>query len=269
MGIRRIALVVHPGKERAVAMARELEEWLDKQGIEVGEQETDLVVSLGGDGTMLRAAQTAHACDALILGINFGTVGYLTEVEAGQAFEALESIFAGRHEVEERVMLTCTATSGTDRDEHVALNEVLVERLAGHRLVRLAMTVDGEALASVNADGVIVATPTGSTAYALSAGGPIVSPRAACMVLVPVSAHMIFSRPFVLATDEVVEIGVDPGRSGGETGGASLVLDGVLVGDLESGASVKVRSHPRPLRLVRLSGPGFVHRLRGKLDLPG
>jgi NAD+ kinase len=124
--------------------------------------------------------------------------------------------------------------------------------------------IGGESLAAFNADGVIVATPTGSTAYALSAGGPIVGPRAECLVVVPVSPHMIFSRPFVLASDVIVEISVE-----GPEQEASLTLDGALGCDMRSGDSVKIQRDPRPLHLVRLGGPGFLDRLRIKLGLPG
>jgi NAD+ kinase len=160
-------------------------------------------------------------------------------------------------------MLSCDVAGGAGPRGLVGLNEVLVERAARHRMVVLEVTVGGERLGEFSADGLIVATPTGSTAYALSAGGPIVSPRAQCLVLVPVSAHMIFSRPFVLAPDEVVEIAL---RSGDE---ASLSLDGEAGGTLSQGSRARVRRHPRTLKLVRIAGPGFIERLRGKLQLPG
>lgn len=258
MKIERVAIVTHEGKARAGELQRELTGFLGSQGIEVTTSEPDLVVSLGGDGTMLRAAQLAHAADAPLLGVNLGMLGYLTEVDAGDEIAALEKIFAGSFSLEERMMLSCTSGG----DSYVGLNEVLVERSSRHRLVRLGVRIGGESLAEFNADGVIVATPTGSTAYALSAGGPIVSPRAECLVLVPVSPHLIFTRPFVITPDEEVEITVDTER------GASLTLDGALGRDLPPGATVAVGRHPRPLRLVRLEGPGFLERLRAKLDLP-
>jgi NAD+ kinase len=258
--LRRVAIVEHPGRE-AGDIESELVAWLGGRGIEVSEERPDLVVSLGGDGTMLRAAQVAHRADAPLLGVNLGTLGYLTEVDAGGEKAALERVVEGDYELEERMMLRCDVGDGAAGN--VGLNEVLVERSSRHRLVRLNVRLGGERLAAFNADGVIVATPTGSTAYALSAGGPIVSPRAQCMVLVPVSAHMIFSRPFVLAPDEIVEIEVaDTGED------ASYALDGAIGGDLAPGTMVVVRRHFRPLLLVRLSGPGFVERLRSKLGLP-
>ena len=263
MTIARVALVTHDGKPAAVELRDALSEIARTRGIEVSDDRPDLVVALGGDGTVLRAAQLAHSADALLLGVNLGTLGYLTEVEAAAPADAIEQVLEGRFETDSRMMLACELHDGGVRS-FVGLNEVLVERSARRRLVRLEVRVGGESLAAFNADGLIVATPTGSTAYAMSAGGPIVSPRASCLVLVPVNAHMIFARPFVLAADEVVEITL-----GGEDQHASLVLDGARGSDFSTGASIQVRRHPRALRLVRLSGPGFIERLRTKLDLPG
>jgi NAD+ kinase len=263
MSVERVAIVFHDGKPEASRLFSDIESFLAKKGIEVADREPDLVVSLGGDGTMLRASHLAHSVNAPLLGVNLGTLGYLTEVEAHEAHDALDAIIAGRYEVEERMMLDCQ-TTGLDPREYIGLNEVLVERSSKHRLIRLEVRIGGESLAAFNADGIIVATPTGSTAYALSAGGPIVSPRAQCLIVVPVAAHMIFSRPFVLASDETVEITLE-----GSDQKASMSLDGAGGCDMGPGSSVVVKRHQRPLRLVRLEGPGFLERLRRKLGLPG
>lgn len=261
--IGRMALVTHDGKPLAAEITEQVEQIAAERGIEITEESPDLVVALGGDGTVLRAAQLAHRADALLLGVNLGTLGYLTEVEAAAAAPAIGSILDGSYEVEDRMMLSCEVTSGESQGNFVGLNEVLVERASSRRLVRLEVSVGGESLAAFNADGVIVATPTGSTAYALSAGGPIVSPRASCLVLAPVNAHMLFARTFVLSPEEEVQISL-----GGSDQHASLVLDGHEGSEITSGSLVTVGRHERPLRLVRLSGPGFVERLRVKLGLP-
>ncbi len=266
MTVRRVAIVLNEGKPEAKTRARELSDVLVDNGIAVDLGDPDLVISLGGDGTMLRAAQHAHAADVPLLGVNLGTLGYLTEVDATHEVEALRRVLAGDYETQDRMMLGC-AIDGAAADgpgPFVGLNEVLVERASRRRLVRLEVRVGGESLGDFNADGIIVATPTGSTAYALSAGGPIVSPRAECLVVVPVSPHMVFARPVVLAPDEVVEITV---RDSGPA--ASLSLDGHLGCELASGATVLVRRHERPLKLVRLGGPRFLERLRTKMNLPG
>ena len=264
MKIESVSFVVHTGKPAARSMREELHALVDERGVAVVERDPDLVVSLGGDGTTLRAAHLAHAANAPLLGINLGTLGYLTEVEAGDQLEALDRVLEGDYEIEERMMLACRVLADTDvRSSHVGLNEVLVERSVRHRLLTLVVNVRGERLATFSADGVIVATPTGSTAYALSAGGPIVSPRAESLIVVPVSPHMMFSRPVVLAPDEVVEIELKDA-----TPSASLSLDGAAGCDLGPGAVVTVERHPRPLRLIRISGPGFLERLRTKMHLP-
>lgn len=263
MALERVTIVTHDGKPAAVELQRQLSEAVSSRGMAVVENGPDLVIALGGDGTVLRAAQIAHESDALLLGVNVGTLGYLTQVEGSAAGDAIDQVLSGGFEVEERMMLDCSFDSGSSERSFVALNEVLVERASQRRLVRLEVSVGGERLAAFNADGVIVATPTGSTAYALSAGGPIVSPRASCLILVPVNAHMIFSRPFVLAPDDTVEI--DLGEADQR---ASLVLDGAESCEFTSGSRLAVHRHSRPLRLVRLPGPGFVERLRTKLDLP-
>ena len=262
MNYRRVAIVSHPDKPGIAGFRAELADLLSQRGVVVSDEDPDLVLALGGDGTMLRAARLAHNEDALLIGVNWGALGYLAEVEAGREREALERIRAEDYVVEERMMLSCRISSQPDR-ALVSLNEVLVERSARYRLVRLIVEVGDERLGSVNADGMIVATPTGSTAYALSAGGPIVSPRAQCLILVPVSAHILFSRAIVLAPDEVVKITLE------SRDGAALSLDGESGGVLEAEDCVSVRRHPRPLKLVRLSGPGFLERLRSKLQLPG
>ncbi|MDQ3955135.1 MAG: NAD(+)/NADH kinase [Actinomycetota bacterium] len=259
MTVRRVEIVSHPAKAGVEEMRGELESLLKERDVEVTDRDPEVVLSLGGDGTVLRAAQHAHAADALLLGINFGLLGYLTEVEAGDERDAVERVLRGDFAIEERMMLECHI----DGQSYVGLNEVLVERSARQRLVNLAVDVGGERLASFGADGVLVATPTGSTAYALSAGGPIVDPRAECLVVVPVSPHMIFSRPVVLSAREMVEIEVQEPRAE-----AVLSLDGGLGCELKPGARVRVHRHDRPLRFIRLSGPKFLQRLRAKLRLP-
>lgn len=263
MEIKTVALVVHNGKPSAVELATTLSSYLSGRGVAVSEESADLVVSVGGDGTMLRAAQLAHSLDAPLLGVNMGALGYLNEVDGPHAKGALDRVFEGAFKIEERMMLDCEVRDGEITEHFVGLNEVLVDRSGRHRLVRLQVSIGGESLAAFSADGVIVATPTGSTAYALSAGGPIVAPGARCIVLAPVSAHLVFARPFVLGDEETVEVTVDRAEEG-----ASVSLDGAIGRDVSAGAVITIRRHERPLRLVRLEGPGFIERLRVKLDLP-
>lgn len=238
-----------------------MEDLFRERGISVVEEDPELVISLGGDGTMLRAARIALESDALLLGVNLGSLGYLTETDASGAREVVDQVLAGRFEIDRRLVVHCEA-EGID-GPLIGVNEALVERSSRHRLVQLSVRIGGEELASINADGLIVATPTGSTAYALSAGGPIVAPTASCLVVVPVSAHVLSFRPLVLSAEEVIEIRIDEKEEG-----AVLALDGRWGGPLDPGATVVVRRHPRSLKLVRAGGPGFLERLQGKLNFP-
>jgi NAD+ kinase len=260
--ISSVAFVSHLTKAGIPELEKELTGVLQELGVGVNEGRPDLVISLGGDGTMLRAAQLANENDAPLLGINRGALGYLTEVEAGEEETALRRILAGDYQIEERMMLACAMD--VEETTIVGLNEVLVERALRHRMIRLNVQIDGERLTEFDADGLIVATPTGSTAYSMSAGGPIVDPKAQCMVLVPVSAHLIFARPLVLSADAVVEL-----RVLGSHGDAALTVDGSLGGPVPPDATVVVRRHPKPLRFVKVAGPRFLERLRAKLRLPG
>jgi NAD+ kinase len=262
VNVSSIALVTHGGKPAAVKAEKEITALLHERGIATDGDVPDLVISLGGDGTMLRAARVALDADAPLLGINVGTLGYLTEVNPGEERAAISKALDGEFDIEERMMLACRAEGHELDSRFVALNEALVERSSRH-LVRLSVKIDEELLTVFNGDGVLVATPTGSTAYALSAGGPIVSPSAECMVLVPVNAHMILTRPFVLAPGQYVELTVEGERE------AVLSLDGEEGPRLPPGSVATVRVHPSSLKLVKLEGPGFVERLRIKLDLPG
>lgn len=261
MTIERVALIHHPGRDAAAEARAETESFLQSRGVSIDESAPQLVISLGGDGTMLRAARLAFESEAPLLGINLGSLGYLTETDADGARSVLEKVLDGASEIDERLVLHCEA-DGVE-GPLIGVNEALVERSSRHRLVQLSVRIGGEEFASLNADGLIVATPTGSTAYALSAGGPIVAPTAECLVVVPVSAHVISFRPLVLSPDESVEIRT---ADGGED--AVLALDGGWGGPLAPGTTVSIRRHERRLKLVRAGGPGFLERLQSKLNFP-
>ena len=260
MTVEKVAFVWSSEKSEAERLRTEIEGYLTSEGVGVSDDDPDLVIALGGDGTMLRAARVAHGADAPLLGVNLGRVGYLTETDPPEVRTAVGRILGGDHQIEERMMLESDSDDGSMQGPKVGLNEVLVERSHRHRMVHLEVKVGSERLGTFHADGVIVATPTGSTAYAMSAGGPVISPRAECLLVVPVSPHMVFSRPVVLAPDEKVEITV-----AGDSMRASVSLDGDEGCLLGPGATVRVARHPRPLKLVRLAGPGFIERLRSKL----
>lgn len=277
----RIGFVAHGGREEALKAAGDLVAWCREREIEtrslvetaLGADETveeerfpeglDLVVSVGGDGTFLRAAFMGHRAGVPVLGVKVGRLGFLTEVEPEEGASTLEAWMAGEMEIEERMALHAE-TEGAERDEpQWALNEVIVEKRARHRVIRLATTVGKDPVMTFSADGVIVASPTGSTAYSFSAGGPIVSPRLDCLVLTPVSTHMVFDRPIVLAPEEEVVLEVREDEPG------LLSADGRQGPELPVGARVRVRKADRPARILRRKRPEpFYSLLRRKFSLP-
>lgn len=229
--------------------------------------EADLVISLGGDGTMLRAVQLVGDGDVPLLGVNLGWLGYLTEVEADDLEDALGRYLLGRTSggwsIDERMMLDIDAhaPSGEVLGRWTVLNEAVVEKRSSGNTVRLAVHIDGSPFTSYAADGLIVSTPTGSTAYSLSARGPVVSPKHRAMLLTPVAPHMLFDRSLVLDPTEVVEIVVAGHRS------ASLVTDGQSVADLQDGARVICRPSARTARFVRFGEHRYHQILKAKFGL--
>lgn len=280
--IRRVGLVVHAGREGAIEAAESLIGWLRQRGIStrclegeatggdekapVGEfaHGLDLVLSVGGDGTLLRAAQLANQGGVPLLGVKVGRLGFLTEVEPEAATELLEEVLGGEIHLDERMAIVGTPSEAPWTEPQWALNEIIVEKRARHRLISLAAYVGDEYVAAFSADGVIVATPTGSTAYSFSARGPIVSPKVPCMLLTPVSPHMVFDRSIVLAMEEGVTLevlGDEPGL---------LSADGRPGLALPVGSSVRVEPAEQPVRLLRRDGsPSFFRLLREKFSLPG
>lgn len=238
----------------------------------------DLAISLGGDGTFLRLVPLAYAAGVPLFGVNFGRLGYLLEVEPEHLRQVLQRALGGEVRTEERVVLAVTVNgefaqaAGDDRSLAgdgitspvgtrwwVALNEMVTEKTVPGHMVSLSTAIDDEAFVSYKADGVLVATPTGSTAYNLSAGGPVISPTLAAMVLTPVAPHMMIERSVVLRADQVVTVTVEPGRP------AVLVIDGREAGRLAPGAQVVCRVAPARLRVIAPGQRGFAGPLRATL----
>ncbi|TFC06447.1 NAD kinase [Cryobacterium mannosilyticum] len=225
----------------------------------------ELVVVLGGDGTILRAAEIVRGCSAPLLGINLGHVGFLAESERDDLGEAVRRALSRDYLVEERMALAVRVKLGDDVIyETWALNEATVEKASRERMLEVVIEVDGRPLSSFGCDGVVMSTPTGSTAYAFSAGGPIVWPSLDALLLVPLSAHALFARPLVVGPDSSLAVEV-VARTGAT---AVLCADGRRVHDLPPGARVIVRRSPIPVRLARLHSGPFTDRLVNKFNLP-
>ncbi|MFU8947557.1 NAD kinase [Mycetocola zhadangensis] len=234
-------------------------------GEDVEADDLELVIVLGGDGTILRAAELVRGYSAPLLGVNLGHVGFLAESERDDLAEAVRRVVAGDYLVEERLTLSVRVKV---RDEVVweswALNEATVEKGSRERMLEVVIEVDGRPLSSFGCDGVVVSTPTGSTAYGFSAGGPIIWPTVEAMMLVPLSAHALFARPIVVGPDSSLAVEVLQRTNG--TG--VLWCDGRRTHELEPGARVVVRRSSIPVRLARLHQSPFTDRLVKKFHLP-
>jgi NAD+ kinase len=282
--VRRVGVVVHPGRPPAVELGKQLAGWADEHGIElrtlasergcIGDDVPcaepsefpiglDLVVALGGDGTLLRALGLILTAQVPALGVNAGRLGFLAEVEPNGLAAALQAVLAGRYRVDRRTTLAAKVLmDGQEVAEDLAVNDVVLEKAARERLAAVAVRLgDGGPFARYAADGVMVASPTGSTAYSFSAGGPIVSPRLDALLLTPIAPHMVFNRSLVLHPDEAVRLEVLPDSPVIES------LDGRAVRELPPGAVVEVRRGRHDALLVRIEPPDFYRLVRTKFRL--
>jgi len=281
-----ILLVVHTGRREAVSAARELAGRLVGAGADVralaGEAERlhceglapvkpdeaadaglGLVVALGGDGTLLRAAEFARPGGTPLLGVNLGHIGFLAEVDRSDLEATAERILTGVYDVEERMTLDVVILrNGSEAEAGWALNDVTVEKAARERMLDLVVEIDGRPLSRWGGDGIVCSTPTGSTAYAFSAGGPVVWPTVQAMLIVPLSAHALFARPLVVSPEScvAVEVITEPA--------AVLFCDGRRTVDLHARDRIEIRRGQLPVRLVRLRSAPFADRLVEKFRLP-
>jgi len=286
---RRVLLLAHPGRALAHDVACQLVNALSEHHIEVrllpdeasalglsddphvslaadGDPSSDceLVVVIGGDGTILRAAEVAHESGTPILGVNLGHVGFLAEAEFEDVSGTIDAIVGRRYTAEDRLTIDVSVfRDGELVTRTFALNEASVEKAERERMLEVVVEVDGRPLSRWGCDGVVCATPTGSTAYNFSAGGPVVWPGVEALLMVPISAHALFARPLVVAPTSVLAVEViAPAESSGV-----LWCDGRRTVDLPPGARIEVRRGERPVRLVRLHEAPFTDRLVAKFGL--
>jgi NAD+ kinase len=283
--VARVAMIVHRERAQAADLAREAIKWLTERGHEVRvsaedagpagldewscpddklADDLDVAISLGGDGTMLRAVDLVSPAGVPVIGVNVGHLGYLTECEPNGLRNALERYFSGEHGIEERMTLEVTAQSpaaGGAMATVSALNEALLEKTEPGHTIRLAVTIGERPFITYAADGLILATPTGSTAYNLSVRGPIVSPNLAALVMTPVSPHQLFDRSLVLDPSEGVRVEVLDGPA------ATLLVDGRTIAELAPGDAVACRAGAHNARLVTFGPRDFHHILKSKFGL--
>ena len=230
--------------------------------------DTEAVIVMGGDGSMLKVAIALRKLDIPLLGINLGNVGYLTEVEITEVDGALEQLVSGSFTIENRMMLAgCTVLKGVRSELDHALNDIVLSRRGDIQLAGYRVSVNGVFLSDFYADGIIISSPTGSTGYNISAGGPIVEPSARLMVLTPVAPHTLKTRSIVLSDEDHIRVELLPARtkSGTETE-AGAYFDGVNRGILGAGDSVEVRKSIRVCRIIKLGDDGFLQVVQKKLS---
>ncbi len=287
MTTRTIALVFHRLRPNAVGLARDVAAWAHHAGCNVvcdesdvdaiaqgshshvtassSFRDADLLVSVGGDGTMLRAVHSLSGTLVPVMGVNVGLLGYLTNVEPEMALGALDQWLRGTEgsafHYDDRMMLRVLIQNGSTKQSWLALNEVVLEKQQSGHTVRLGVDIDGTHFVTYSADGLIVATPTGSTAYALSARGPVLSPRLNALLMTPVSPHMMFDRSLVLDPREEVVIEVIGQRP------VEIAIDGVAVHTLLEGDRVSVLAATERARLLRFNDNRFHQILRSKFGL--
>ncbi|WP_236968602.1 NAD kinase [Microbacterium aurantiacum] len=235
-------------------------------GSDVAVEDIELAIVLGGDGTILRAAELVREGTAPVLGINMGHVGFLAEIDKDDMDEAVRRVVDRAYDVEERLALQVRVKNAQDEViyETWALNEATVEKASRERMLEVVIEVDGRPLSSFGCDGVVVSTPTGSTAYNFSAGGPVIWPSVQAIAVIPLSAHALFARPLVVGPEHAVAIEVLE-----RTNGIGVLwCDGRRSHDLPPGARVVVRRSRRPVRLARLHPAAFTDRLVRKFRLP-
>lgn len=268
----KIGLVVHEGREDVIRFARRFLDAAADAGLSVvGDERVaravdsdllssgtpEVVVAVGGDGTMLAAVQVSLDHDAPLFGFNLGTIGFLTEVEPEDLEAAVAALAAGKFTTVPRMGISATLNGATAR----GLNDVVVEKIDTLRLVHLEVEVDGEQFVTYRADGLIVATPTGSTAYSFSAGGPLVDHSIEAILMTPVASHSLFARTMVLSPDAVVRVTVRRERP------ARVSVDKVPLGEAGDGDVVEISRTAEPLRFVRFEPQSFARAVTEKFHL--
>lgn len=280
-----IAFILHHEHPEAVELATTAAAWLRERGHEVrlpkrdaelaglgelGSEDDeltfglDVAVSLGGDGTMLRTVDRVADHGVPVIGVNLGHLGYLTEVDPAKLTVALKRFLAGSYQVSERMRLSVAVepvSDGARAGTWPALNEAVLGKTPEGQIVHVDVAIDGEPFTTYHADGLIVATPTGSTAYAWSAGGPLISPDHAALLLAPVAPHMLFDRALVLPPSACVRLEITSDRP------AALSVDGRNVGTLERGDAITCTAASQPARLVTFDPTSFLHIVKAKFGL--
>lgn len=273
--MNKFYIVMNTGKDSDLAVSKEIKQYIEQHGKEcilsekdeLGQiipgtvpSDADCAIVLGGDGTMIQTARELCDYDIPLLGINLGTLGYLTEFEMHNAKDALDYLFDHVPVIEKRMMLTGEVKNDVSS---LALNDVVISRKGDLRVIHFDIYVNGALLNSYQADGVIISTPTGSTGYNLSAGGPIVEPTASMIVLTPICSHALNTSSIVLSAEDIIEIEISEGRYGNES--AAVSFDGGTLHHLTTGDRVTVKKAEETTSFMKISEESFLKTLRRKM----
>lgn len=271
--MNKFYIIANTDKDKDGSVSRDIAEYIQKNGREClikGEQElppdVDCVLVLGGDGTLLRAAREVVDMEIPLIGINLGTMGYLAEIDRTSIYPALDSLFADEYFIESRMMLRGTIYhEGQKVYSDIALNEIAISRDGPLRVVRFKNYVNGEFLNQYKADGILVSTPTGSTGYSLSAGGPIVSPQASLMVMTALAPHTLNTRSIIFPAEDEIIVEIGQGRCE-KSDVACVYYDGTASHPMETGDLIVVQRAEQDIRLVKINNVSFLEVLRRKMS---
>jgi NAD+ kinase len=273
MNIRTAGIILKHDSAKPRKIAEDLIKWLESRGIETiidkVDKSLDILIILGGDGTLLHVADKASRYEIPVMGINLGGLGFLTAVSARERFEALELLLAGKMNVEKRMLLKTRLIGNSDNSEspmdyQYALNDVVISKGNIDQLIKLRTWSDQEFITTYKADGLIFSTPTGSTAYNLSAGGPVVQPNLPCILVTPICPFMLESRP-VLLSPKVTLIT----QLAGKADNVKVIVDGRYAWKMEENAKLEVKTARKPLYLICMPTKGYFQILRNKLNWGG
>ena len=279
--VKKIGVFCKPKAPSAIDILGKLIPWLRKQNYHVFldagtaaiinetssyekreiSQQADLLIVLGGDGTLLSVAQAAHPYNIPILAVNLGSLGFLAEISIDELYPTLENILAGKFEIENRMLLNaCTWRNGEKVEDHNVLNDVVINKGAVARVINLQVLVNGQYMTSYRADGLIIATPTGSTAYSLSAGGPIIHPSMHTLVLSPICPFTLTNRSILIPDQSIIQV-----KLAAEYDDVRVTLDGQEGYDMRAGDILEIKKTKTPLQLIRGPNKNYYQILRDKL----
>ncbi|MCR5785797.1 MAG: NAD(+)/NADH kinase [Eubacterium sp.] len=284
--MKNFLIVTNPDKDENLTVTNKIKDYIASKGgsvflmergagskdlgeinLEEIKQKTDCVMVLGGDGTMIRAARDMTGHNVPIFGVNLGTLGYLCEVESERAFDAIDRIFDGDYVIEERMMIVGQAeVDGWTYHPHNALNDIVVYRAGSLQVVSLDVYVNGKFLCNYFSDGLIIATPTGSTAYNMSTGGPIVDPKAELILITPINAQAMSARTVVLGASDEIEIVVKNRNNKKEEECCEIAFDGDNIARLKVGERIRIKKSDEYSRFLKLSKLSFIERLQKKMN---